>query len=61
MELSNQQLSDYAEKGFLVLNNFVSVSDCDELCARTNERLREFDPASVTSIFSTHEQNCLDL
>jgi len=57
MSLSTQQLRSYEDLGFLVLNNFVDPHDCDDLRARANEMVREFEPANLTSIFSTHEQN----
>ena len=54
-----QQLKDYGEQGFLVLENFADDAACDELRARAAELVQEFDPAEVVSIFSTHEQNRL--
>jgi phytanoyl-CoA hydroxylase len=57
MSLSTQQLRNYEDKGFLVFTNFVDPCDCDQLRARANEMIREFEPAEITSIFSTHEQN----
>jgi phytanoyl-CoA hydroxylase len=57
--ISEQQLKDYGEQGFLVLENFADDAECDELRARARELVQEFDPAEVVSIFSTHEQNRL--
>jgi phytanoyl-CoA hydroxylase len=57
MTISEQQIAQYGDTGFLVLENFVSESDCDRLRARAEELVREFDPAEVVSIFSTREQN----
>ena len=57
MTLSEQQLAQFRDTGFLVLENFTSESDCDRLRARAKELVQEFDPAEVVSIFSTHEQN----
>jgi phytanoyl-CoA hydroxylase len=51
-----RQLAQYARDGFLVLADFVSLSDCAALRARAEELVAEFDPAGVVSIFSTHEQ-----
>jgi phytanoyl-CoA hydroxylase len=59
MVLSSEQLSDYENKGFLVLKDFVSTSKCDRLRERAGEMVRDFDPAGVASIFSTKEQNRL--
>ena len=47
----------YLDDGFLVVEGFASEADCDRLRARAELLVREFDPASVVSIFSTHEQN----
>ena len=57
--ISNQQLDEYRDRGFLVLEGFSSESECDELRARAEALIQEFDPAEVVSIFSTHEQNRL--
>ena len=57
--LSAQQLNDYRDRGFLVLEGFASEQECDELRARANALVQEFDPSAVVSIFSTHEQNRL--
>ena len=57
--LNQRQLNTYNEQGFLVLERFVDERECDLLRARAEELVREFDPAEVVSIFSTHEQNRL--
>jgi phytanoyl-CoA hydroxylase len=57
--ISNQQLSEYRDRGFVVLEGFASESECDELRARAEEMVQQFDPAEIVSIFSTHEQNRL--
>jgi phytanoyl-CoA hydroxylase len=57
MTISEQQIAEYRDTGFLVLENFASESDCDCLRARAEELVQEFDPAEVVSIFSTREQN----
>ena len=46
----------YERDGYLVLPNFVSQEDCDRVRTRAAHLVREFDPAGVVSIFSTHEQ-----
>jgi len=51
------QLNDYRDRGFLVLEGFASEKECDELRARADELVQEFDPSEVVSIFSTHEQS----
>src|SRR6266566_2917191 len=56
MTLNPEQLATYDRAGFLVLENFVDQSACNSLRARAEELVRDFDPAGVVSIFSTHEQ-----
>jgi phytanoyl-CoA hydroxylase len=56
MKLNSEQLTAYDRDGFLVLDNFVDQSACNSLRARAEELVRDFDPAGVVSIFSTHEQ-----
>ena len=57
--ISEHELTDYKNHGYLVLEGFASESECDELRARAEQLVQEFDPAEVVSIFSTHEQNRL--
>ena len=57
--LSEQQLKQYQDDGFLVLEGFACERDCDQLRARAAKMVHEFDPAEVVSVFSTHEQNRL--
>ena len=59
VRLSPQQLADYNERGFLVLEDFADHNSCDRLRHRAEELVQEFDPAEVVSIFSTREQNRL--
>ena len=56
MTLSPEQIAAYERDGFLVLEDFVDQGACDSLRARAEELVRDFDPAGVVSIFSTHEQ-----
>src|ERR1700752_4975108 len=55
--LSSQQLIDYEANGFLVIEDIVAPSRCDELRTRAEELVRDFDPSGLISIFSTHEQS----
>ena len=57
MTISEQQIAQYRDTGFLVLNDFAGESDCDSLRERAQELVQEFDPAQVVSIFTTREQN----
>ena len=54
--LTREQLQKYKRDGFLVIQDFVSATQCAELRARAGELLAEFDPQAVRSIFSTREQ-----
>ncbi len=55
-ELTKQQLQDYARDGFLVIENFASRAECEQLRQRADDLVAAFDPAGVISIFSTREQ-----
>jgi|SRR5215213_1347740 len=57
--ITASQLEQYQRQGFLVLEGFAEEAECDRLRARAEELVREFDPAEIVSIFSTHEQNRL--
>ncbi|HKU73783.1 MAG TPA: phytanoyl-CoA dioxygenase family protein [Pyrinomonadaceae bacterium] len=57
MSISREQVAEYLENGFLVIDGFVDTATCDELRKRAAEMVHEFDPAEIVSIFSTHEQN----
>jgi phytanoyl-CoA hydroxylase len=59
LKLTTAQLNSYKRDGYLVLDGFADEGECDRLRERAQELVREFDPAEVVSIFSTHEQNRL--
>jgi phytanoyl-CoA hydroxylase len=59
MSISKEQVAQYHDAGFLVLEGFAGESACDELRARAEQMVQEFDPREVVSIFSTQEQNRL--
>jgi phytanoyl-CoA hydroxylase len=54
--LTGDQLAAWSRDGFLVLEDFVDPARCDELKRRAEELIAGFDPESVRSVFSTHEQ-----
>src|SRR6266404_4684040 len=56
MTLNPEQIRVYDRDGFLVVEDFVDESACNSLRARAEDLVRDFDPAGVVSIFSTHEQ-----
>jgi phytanoyl-CoA hydroxylase len=54
--LSREQIERYERDGLLVLEGFVSATNCDRLRLHAEELVRAFDPGGIVSIFSTHEQ-----
>ena len=54
--LTGDQLRSWERDGFLVLEDFVDPARCRELKARAHELIGGFDPETVRSVFSTHEQ-----
>ena len=59
MSISQEQVRQYYDTGFLVLAGFVDEGVCDQLRGRAEALVQEFDPREVVSVFSTHEQNRL--
>ena len=59
MTISTQQIKQYKDQGFLVLEGFADEASCDRSRMRAEQLVQEFDPAEVVSIFSTREQNRL--
>lgn len=57
--ISDEQLKQYQEHGYILLEGFADDAACDRLRARAEELVQAFDPAEVVSIFSTREQNRL--
>ncbi|MBP6822063.1 MAG: phytanoyl-CoA dioxygenase family protein [Acidobacteria bacterium] len=56
MGLSVEQLAAYERDGFLVVENFATLAECEALKQRAEELVADFDPQGVISIFSTQEQ-----
>jgi phytanoyl-CoA hydroxylase len=54
--LNSKDLENYRENGFLVLENFVTASACDQLKERAEELVKSFDPGETISIFTTNDQ-----
>ena len=52
-------LAAYRQSGVLVLEDFVSRDDCERLRDRALELVKTFDPASLTSVFSTDDEEQL--
>jgi phytanoyl-CoA hydroxylase len=58
---SNKEMTEEWEKnGFLIIENFYSDSDCDNLRNRADLLVRNFNPESVKSIFNTKNQEHVD-
>jgi len=55
--IGKSDLDVYNRNGFLVLEDFVDVSECDDLRKRAEELVQEFEPDSLISLFSTREQS----
>ena len=54
--LTDKQVEQYAEDGFLVVEDFVPATTCDELRAHATALVEAFEPPEEVSIFTTHEQ-----
>lgn len=57
--LNADQLAAYRRDGFLALPDFVPARECRRLRERAAEMVHDFDPAGITSIFTTQEKNRL--
>lgn len=55
--LTCQQLAPYERDGFLIVENFATLEECDRLRRRADELVAAFDPRGAISIFSTREQS----
>ena len=55
--LSPKQVELYQTQGYLVIEGFAQKSECDALRRRAEDLVRDFEPAQVVSIFTTHEQS----
>lgn len=56
IKLTSQQVKQYHEEGYLVIESLVETSVCDALKNRIATLMDSFDPGSVRSIFTTNEQ-----
>jgi len=54
--LTTAQKQQYAQDGFLIIDNFISHEQCDTLIARAQQLINEFEPAVEKTIFSTAGQ-----
>lgn len=54
--LTEEQIASYHRDGFLVVENFATLAECQTLKQRAEELVAEFDPQGLISIFTTKEQ-----
>ena len=59
--LSDAMLADFEAAGVLILRDFVSIDACNDLRNRAAELVDGFDPAAGRSVFSTTDQEQLDI
>ena len=57
IKITQSQIDQYHNDGYLVLESIVPEAICDALKSRMTELMATFDPASVRSIFTTNEQS----
>lgn len=55
--LTQSQIDEYHSNGYLILNNFVDPSFCDQLKQRALELVEGFDENSVREIFTTRQSS----
>lgn len=57
--LTSRQLAEFKSAGVIVLEDFVSVGECQRLRDQARRLIEEFEPSSVRSVFSAMEQTQL--
>jgi phytanoyl-CoA hydroxylase len=55
--LTDEQIEAYDRQGFVVVPDFVSPAQCNRLRRRANEIVERFEPSSLRTVFTTHEQH----
>ena len=56
LPFNSEMLSFWNNEGFLVIEQFYDISECDNLRNKAKELVNDFDPYSVKSIFDTNNQ-----
>ena len=57
----NQQMKSFwEENGFLIIDDFYSENECNELRQRVDILIKEFGPSSHRSVFNTKQQEHVD-
>jgi len=60
LPFSSQMKDSWDDNGFLVIENFYTISECEKLRVRANLLVKNFDPGSIKSIFDTKNQEHVD-
>ena len=58
-QLTPEMVADFRAAGVLILEDFVSTEDCQQLREHTIEMIDAFDPSEVKHVFSAMEQTQL--
>ena len=56
MTLTQRQIESFEKNGYLVLENFISKNECNNLRVRATEIVKDFDYTESFTIFTTNEQ-----
>ena len=56
LPFSQEMKNEWHNNGFLIVENFYSNVECDDLRNRANLLVKDFDPKNVQSIFDTKKQ-----
>ena len=56
MTLTQRQIESFEKNGYLVLENFISKHECNNLKVRATEIVKDFDYTESFTIFTTNEQ-----
>jgi len=56
LPINSKMKTFWNENGFLIINNFYTLNDCKSARIRANLLVKEFDPNTNRSIFSTKDQ-----
>ena len=60
LPFSKKMKNYWNENGYLIIDNFYTNEECDNLRARANLLVNQFDPKSIKSIFDTKKQEHID-
>ena len=60
LPFSDYMKDEFEDNGFLIIENFYTNKECDDLKKRANILVDSFDPKTVKSIFDTKKQDHVD-